>query len=250
MSAASPRRIGVAWDASASRLRADRAREKELLQGLLSRLGEVDVDVVVFRDVPEPPRTFRVRGGRAQDLLDHLGAVPCDGGTGLGAVRFPAGAAYHLLFSDGLGSVGPDLPERPDAPVYALSGDPRADHAVLRAIAEGSGGVYFNLSRHADAEVVAAIGRPVFQYLSAEAAAGAIADVEPGRPQPVHGRFTLAGRLLAPQARLTVQYGAPGGPFVSRTFGAAPVRRSRGAGGDDVGAEARGRPVRARRPPS
>ena len=48
---------------------------------------------------------------------------------------FPSDASYSLLFSDGLSTVGGGATNGPSHPVFVLSGDPRADHARLRAVA-------------------------------------------------------------------------------------------------------------------
>jgi hypothetical protein len=43
----------------------------------LRRAGDIDVDVVVFRNVPEMPRSFAVRGGQAKPLLAFLEGIVC-----------------------------------------------------------------------------------------------------------------------------------------------------------------------------
>ena len=85
--------------------------------------------------------------GEADALVAYLREQPCDGATNLAALRFPADVAYTLLFSDGLSTVGGGANDGPVHPVFVLSGDPRADHARLRAMAQRTGGAYFNLQR-------------------------------------------------------------------------------------------------------
>ncbi len=77
--AGGPRRAGVFWDASLSRQQADKRRELAVLDGWLKRVGDVDLDVVVFRNVPEAPRAFAVRGGDASAALDFLRGLAYDG---------------------------------------------------------------------------------------------------------------------------------------------------------------------------
>lgn len=206
-----PRRIGVLWDASLSRCDTDTTRELDLLAAHVRRLRDVTVDVVVFRNVADERRTFPVRGGDATALLAHLREQPCDGGTQFPAAAFSTDAAYVLLFSDGLTTLGRTDGEWASRPVYALSGDARADHARLRWLAERSGGVYLNLQRLTDAEAESRLGRPAYSLIAVEADAAAITDVEPTGVQPVFGgRVRVTGRLIAPEARLTLRYGMPG----------------------------------------
>lgn len=217
-------RIAVVWDASLSRREADLERDLNLLAAHVRGLGDVEVDVLVFRDVPSAVKRFAIRGGDASALLTHLREEPYDGATNLAALRIPDEASYALLFSDGLSTIGAGDPV-PSRPAYVLSGDPRADHGRLRSLAERSGGAYFNLQRYADADVLAQLGRPVFSLLGVEASETEIADLEPAGAQAVSGgRVRVAGRLLAAQARLTLRYGLPGSkPTEVRTV---TIRRS------------------------
>jgi hypothetical protein len=235
--AASPlagRRVGVVWDASLSRRGADLRRERATLAEALRRAGNVDVDLVVLRDVAEAPRSFTVRGGDAGALLRFLSALPYDGGTDLGALRLvrnraslargksngaaaPDYAAW-LVFSDGLGSLGtaPANASSP-VPVWAFSADPRANHALLRRLAERStGGAYVNLTRLHDVRAAASViaARP-FSLLRISPVSGRVADVYPAGAHPVTGRPLVTGRLLSDTATLALNYGYAGSGRVS-----------------------------------
>jgi hypothetical protein len=206
-----PTRVGILWDASSSRRDADRERDLRLLAAHLERLGNVEADVVVFRDVPAPVHRFTIRQGNASALLADLRDQPYDGATNLAAVRFPEDVEYSLLFSDGLSTIGGGDARVPARPVYALSGDATADHARLRALAERSGGAYFNLQRHADNDVLARLGHPVFSLLGVDADATHVADLEPAGARAVSGGpVRVTGRLLGSEARLALRYGLPG----------------------------------------
>jgi hypothetical protein len=201
------RRAGIFWDASLSREAADHASELALLDGWLRRVRDIDVDVVVFRDVAEAPRAFSVRGGDGRAVREMLEGLVYDGGTNLGALRFEAGHDYDLLFTDGLGTLGPDAPPVPEVPLHAVSADVRANHALLDDIARRSGGAYLSLQRLGVAEAVESIGARGFSFLSAQSAPAAVADLTPAGRRRVQGRDVVAGRLLADEATLTLRYG-------------------------------------------
>jgi tetratricopeptide (TPR) repeat protein len=221
--AAKPQRIGILWDASMSRQDADKTREIELLAKLVSQLGDATVDVVNFRNMVEAPRTFSIQNGKADDLLRAINATIYDGGTNLGATRMPrnygeldghgriAGKvldyAYWLLFTDGNGDLGDPMPPKAGAPVYAVSNDDHANHTLLRYLAQQSGGAYLNLKRMSNEQALDAIGRPPFAFISADYQKDEISDLSPSVSMPVQGRMTLAGKLLAPEAKITLNFG-------------------------------------------
>ncbi len=211
-----PSLIAVLWDASLSRERADRVRDLRLLAAHLARLGDVTVRAVVFRNVPDAPRDFTIRRGNAAALIDYLRGQPCDGATNLAAIAQPANVEYALLFTDGLWTLGSRPSWMATRPLYAISGSSDADHALLSSLAVASGGAHINLQRHSDSQALDRIGRPVFSLLGVEATTG-VADIEPRGAQPVAGRVTIAGRLLAPAATLRLRYGVAGGDEVVKT---------------------------------
>jgi tetratricopeptide (TPR) repeat protein len=227
-----PRRIGIAWDASFSRAEADRGRDLGIIAAHLARLGSVEVEAIVFRNVPDAPRRFSITNGKADELLTYLREQPCDGATNFIAVHFPRDVSYSLLFSDGLATVGGGANDGPVHPVFVLSGDPRADHARLRAMAQRTGGAYFNLQRTTDADVLPQLGKPVLSLVSVDVDRNAVADLEPSGAQAVTGgRVRIAGRLLVPNARMTLGYGLPGQPpLETRTIALERPRSSKATG--------------------
>jgi Ca-activated chloride channel homolog len=219
-SARPPSRVTVLWDASGSRAAHDPSLELAALQACLSswKDASVAVDVVLFRNAAAPAKSFTVSGGDAGSVLAELRAAVHDGGTQMAAISAAAGAPVpdlYLLFGDGLSNFGGHEPAGLEAPLYAFSAAPEANHAFLRSLARRTGGDYFNLSRISPQDAAAAVGRPAFVTLEAREPQGAAADVLPGAGEPVRGRITLAGRLLRPDAALTLRYGVAGGELAS-----------------------------------
>jgi Ca-activated chloride channel homolog len=213
---AAARRVGLYWDASLSREGRDREAELRAVERWLQGAGALDVDVVVFRNETEPAHSFAVRGGDAGALLSFLRGTPCDGGTRLGSLRFAPGHDYDVLVSDGLDDLGGELPDT-RTPLYVLNADSRANHALLDHLARGSGGTYVNLQETTVDDAAAAIGAPVARLLAVEFDPRQVADVRPPAPSALRGRLTVSGRLLAPEATLTLRYGV-GGETRSRTY--------------------------------
>ena len=217
------RHIVLYWDASGSRA-GDHTRELKLLEGYFAsrRSGPaIRVDLVLLRNEAGPPKMFTISGGDARGLIDEIRQVQYDGATQLGAIASLPGSVppdLYLVFSDGISNFGRDEPGRMNAPIYTFSSDPKADHAFLRYLAMTTGGQYFNLATQGNEAVIAALGRPIYSFLSAEADGQQATALFPAMCQPVSDRFTLAGKLTGDQATVTLRYGYQGQTPQTRTF--------------------------------
>jgi Ca-activated chloride channel family protein len=222
---AQPGRIGIAWDASLSRGGIDHAKEFELIKAHLAALGDVGLELTVFRNTAEPTKGFLIQKGDASELIKYLSALAYDGGTNLSAValtkdtpaepginqaKTPPAIAYYLLFTDGLSNLGPDLPAKVEVPVYAISNDPRSNHNLLRRLSTTSGGQYINLQTLTAEQAVGSLIDSPFSLISIDSNPKEVDDLYPRLPQPVQGRVTVAGRLLARTAKITLNYGRNG----------------------------------------
>ena len=204
---ANPRSITILWDSSLSRAGADKDRELKLLAGFLKQCNGTQVDVTRFSNSAEPPRSFKIKGDGDDGLIQFLKATTYDGATDLSKLPIPPGVEYALLFSDGNGNLGPAMPAKLPVPVYTISSDSRANHAILAAIGERSGGAYANLTRMDDPQALTLIGRQPYALLSVKVDEGEVSDIVPSHPQPVIGRVVIAGKLASPTAKLTLNYG-------------------------------------------
>jgi len=207
--------VTLFWDASGSRGGRDHQRELALLKSWFARYAgqALTVNLVPFRNALAPAQRFVVGGGDASRLLAAIGALHYDGGTQMGCLtNFPApspGGCY-LLFTDGLGNFGQSEPPVLDAPLYIFSDDSTLDQPFLRHLAEQSNGVFFPLRQMTDSQVLAGLLERPFSFLRGEAAASEVADLCPPTAHPIHGRFTMVGKLTGAQSRLVLNYGAAG----------------------------------------
>ena len=207
-----PRYITILWDASASMGKSTHQQELELLKAYFLSLNtkEIPVDLIFFHYQREKPRHFRVRKDNIDALIRAIVETRYDGGTSLAALTAPKDEPipdFYLLFSDGRNNFGKDESPVFKAPVYAFSGSALANHAFLRGAAQQSGGRYFNLNQPDRDTVLKQIGRSPYSFISVTVQEGVIVGTFPHDPQPVSGRFSLAGILTTPQARLTLNYG-------------------------------------------
>ena len=228
--AGSPRRIALYWDASLSRSKVSHAAELRLLSQYLNRLRRpVEVSLVAFRNVADRARRFRLPAQK-KALIRALRTMRYDGGTQVGAVQRLRGRFdLVLFFSDGLSNFGVEKPPALGAPVYTINTATSANHAFLRYLALRSGGAYLNLKRIDVKTALGSIGAETFSFISAHATGAATRSLYPKLRAPVQGAFTLAGRLTAPVAKVTLNYGVGSRVTLRRTF---TIRRKDARKGD------------------
>ncbi|MBK8727612.1 MAG: carboxypeptidase regulatory-like domain-containing protein [Holophagaceae bacterium] len=220
-----PRRLLVVWDASASAVRRDLARERKLLADYLRRLETASVEVAVVRNETEAPRSFQVVSGKAPDLLAFLEALPLDGGTRLDSIHLGAQTADEvLLFTDGLANLGEGDPEFPDAPLVAVNSAPLAHHGRLRHLAEDRAGEYLNLQEMKDREALEALLTRPLAFLGFDGAPGDVHEAYPAKGAVVRGTFSLAGLQSSETSRITLRFGYGQRTVLTRELVLDPAR--------------------------
>ena len=203
-----PRRVAVLWDASGSRQ--DVNAELAVLEALAATWQQVVFDVRLLRDVSDPEvHSFATESGDCTALRTFLEELAYDGGTHLAGVEFGQLPHPHddawLLFSDGLNTVGKGLAQGTHPRIFAITGQPQCDGALLGQLAERSGGAYFNLLKTEPAKAAVAIAS-WNDALRLERAT----DCEDVHVFVDGGRLTIVGRLTA--ATGSVQLTGPGAP--------------------------------------
>ncbi len=203
-----PKKLLIAWDASASASNRDRSKELELLDRYFKRIGTCSVDLVIFRNVPETPRSFTVKNGDWKALRESIEGAPLDGGTALGALDLSGSRCDEaLLFSDGVNTFGPATPKLPPCPVLAINTALTAQHDRLRFLAESTGGEYLNLSAQTAEQGAESLKTQALAFLRATYEPGAVQELYPSAGALVRGSFGIAGKLSKDRARITLHFG-------------------------------------------
>jgi tetratricopeptide (TPR) repeat protein len=205
-----PKRIAIIWDASNSRAKEDHSAELKVLEKYFSQypIGNIKVDLFFLRNDLSKPKKI----SKLSNLIKELKNVTYDGGTQLGALSskyLSKNHDYYFLFSDGISNFGHEFPDKINAPLYVFSAAVGSNHIFLEHLANSSGGEYFNLNRLTSDQVLANIGKPAFIFISAKID-GKTEEVYPKTGQPIHGRFTLSGKLISDRATITLNYGVGG----------------------------------------
>ncbi len=201
-----PARVGLLWDSSMSGARRAHALEFALLDAYFRAAGDVEVQLLRLRDVPEDAGTFRVSGGDWQALRTELEATVYDGASAAGGWTPDPGTTEFLLFSDGLFNYGADaFPGfAPSQRLFAVQAGVAGDSTRLAALAEARAGraILLRDSTQLDAARNALLqDTPRLLRLSGTG----VSDLVAASPYPGHGLLRIAGRLTETQARVTVQ---------------------------------------------
>lgn len=192
-----PARIGVVWDASGSR--SEHAKELELLAQLAQHWPHTTGQLIVLREKPENPVAF----SSLSQLLELVGQTPCDGASGLSHLRLEADVDAWLVFSDGLDTVRPGLPESSGQQIFTITSQAAHNGNLLRLLAEGNQGIFLNLNRWQVAEAVSALTsvRQVSPNLECQGG-------QQLHRSPSQGRLQLLGRLTVENPRALVTTGS------------------------------------------
>jgi len=205
-----PRVVSLVWDASASGARRDHGREFALLEAYFAKARQIEVRLVRVRDAAEPVQRFDVKGGDWRALRAALDTMVYDGATDLGAFVPEADAGEVLLFSDGLSNFGAQrFAAGRQQPVFAINAALRADSARLRAIAEGSGGRYIDLTSDAAPAAAEKLLRASTRVVALES--DGATQLVAASIHPSDGALTLAGELTEAATQLRVIVMQPDG---------------------------------------
>lgn len=191
-----PQRLGVVWDASGSR--AEHAKELDLLRQLAQHWPHTSGELILLREKPEAATPFQ----SLAELAERLSQEPCDGASGLSQLQLNAQVDAWLLFSDGLDTVLPGLPEAGAQPVFAITSQPVHNSNLLHLVAEQSQGRFFNLNRWQLPDVLAALTSVTRTSPSLDCQGG-----EAVHRNASQGRLQLLGRLSPAQPRALVTTG-------------------------------------------
>ena len=136
-----PKKIGLIWDASASARNRNLDKELTVLEKYFSKIGDLKVTLVVFRNELEKPREFSIKKGNCKKLVEVLREMPNDGATQLGVLDLTKYACEEFLFStDGVSNFGQSELVHGKSPIYILNSSPVAEHAYLRYLSQATAG--------------------------------------------------------------------------------------------------------------
>ena len=206
-----PKRIGLIWDASASARNRNLEKELTVLENYFSKIGNLTVTLVVFRNELEKPREFNIPKGDWKKLAEVLRELPNDGATQLGVVDLTKYACDEFLLStDGVSNFGQSELLQGKSPIYTLNSSPVAEHAYLGYLSQATSGSYLNLVNLTNEEALAKLASVPYSFLGIKQTGEGVSETYPRTAVPVDGSFSLAGMLKGKSTELTLEFGSGG----------------------------------------
>ena len=211
---ATPKEIGLLWDASHSATNRDRAKEFAFLDAYFKALKNVKVVFSSFNIRTDKTLTFEVKNGNWQALKSHLENLPYDGATDGNAINFSLKADELLLFSDGIFNFGSkdfsvnDVVKQAKTPVTVVNASAVANTPKMQYLANATGGSFIDLTTLTTEQALKVAQTVPFQLLDIEVKNGKIANIFPQKGTAISkGNFTLAGELQTKEASLVLSFG-------------------------------------------
>ncbi|HBD94226.1 MAG: hypothetical protein A2015_02675 [Spirochaetes bacterium GWF1_31_7] len=203
-----PSTITLFWDASGSGINREIKRETTLLDGYFKEIGNVAIQLIIFRNEVETSENYTIKSGNSQVLRKRLENIEYDGATQLGCLDLTKYKADECIIStDGVGNFGKKEIILSNSPVYILNSNNTANHSYLNFIAQQTGGAYINLKKHTDSEAINLLSHQLYSFIKAEYDTKAITEVYPAIKTPVTHDFSLSGILQKPSALITLHFG-------------------------------------------
>ena len=203
-----PRRITLLWDKSHSAQARNLTKELAVLEAYFRKIGNLTVELVSFNIKAANSEVFEISNGNWTALKSALETMFYDGGTSLGCLDFTKYKSDEiLLFSDGVSTFGGNEPKLSQTPVYTLNSGLSADLAYLTYIAQHNGGLYIDLNKLTNEEVLTKLTGNNYQFISAQIVSGNVSDIYPSKPCQFNNTFSAAGVMKGKSAKLILNFG-------------------------------------------
>ncbi len=203
----SPSTIALLWDVSGSAVNRKLEKEISLLKEYLSKLGNVTITLIPFRNKLQKAETFIINNGNGDELIKRLKKLDYDGGTQLGSINLKNDKSEQvLLFTDGVATFGQKEIITGSSPIAIINSSATAEHSYLKFVAEQTNGVYLNLESISSEEAVRSLLFSPLHFVSATYNRNEISDVYHSSGSNRNG-FSIAGKLRSASAEITLNFG-------------------------------------------
>jgi len=130
--------------------------------------------------------------------------------------------AFFVMFSDGMSTIGEELPKKFHAPIYTFCSESLAHFTLLKLWAKNSGGDFFNLMDIPEGKweaIVNGLGKPAFGFISAVFGEN-FTEVYPSLPTSVPGgNFKISGYINAePKTAISISLNFGYGSTINETL--------------------------------
>jgi len=203
-----PKKIVLFWDVSTSAAEKDIEKELAVLDAYIKKIGDLEVELVVFSNEVHEKEKFEIRGGICTQLLAKIKNLTYDGGTQLGTVNLNDYPCDEVIIStDGISNFGKKEVFLSGTPVFVLNSSLNAEHSYLKYITQRTAGVYINLNVLTVDQAVNLFTSQPFTFISADFDGNEISEIYPSMPTIVQRDFSISGILKKDQAGIILNFG-------------------------------------------
>jgi len=188
-----PKTINLYWDISLSMTERDFEKEKAFINSYLKHLNNVKVNLITFSNTIKLQKTFNIKNGKSDDLLNTLKQVVYDGGTNYNSLlSVNKNTDAILLFSDGIATLS-ELNFTQKTPVFIINSIVKTNHNILNNISEISNGAYIDLNTTSNTEALKLTKNEPFKFLGFTSYSKNI-EVYPMPGISVNSDFSITGK--------------------------------------------------------
>jgi tetratricopeptide (TPR) repeat protein len=211
--------LAIIWDVSLSGAQRDLKRELEALSVIFAEKKNADVHLYFLNNrfskiVNKNANggTYRVAGGKWDELKKTLETAVFDGGTDFSQIKLDSVAGNEILFfSDGISTLSDadflkGANPKTKRPIHCVVSAVKADYSVMRLIAGRTNGKFVNINALSAESLKSELLNETPQFLGT-ARGDAVREIYPGIATPIRGDFSLAGISDANGAELTLLFG-------------------------------------------
>lgn len=202
--ASQPKKIGIIWDNSLSRLNADVRKEKEFLRQYFLINKNVEVEFAQINIQFRKIKKFKISNGDIKELFKLIDHIQYDGGTDFSKFQ-EMNVDEYLLFSDGLSTFG-DLNLTIQNRVHTIVSNPVADFSQLKYLSDQTGGRFINLNETKISTALKTLTNKPYRFLGITYNDD-ISELYPSQTACSDGFITLVGKTKNPDANLELNFG-------------------------------------------
>ena len=205
---AKPNKLTVIWDESASGIKRNVKREIEILERYVKWADNPQIKLVTFSNTMHLEKTYAVKNGNCEQLIQQLRNSNFDGATNFGAIDFNKYESDEiLLFSDGVSNFGSELLDNFKNKIIAINTSNTSDHNLLNKIANSSNGKYINASLFTDNKITEILQTEQKHFLGAVYDSERIYDLYHDLGTSSGGVFSCAGKTEGATNTITLNFG-------------------------------------------
>lgn len=220
-----PITIGIIWDNSLSRTKANIQKEKDFLSQYLQWNKNVTIELATINLYFKRHKTIHILNGNTKELFQWIDQLTYDGGTDFSKLS-DLKVKECFLFTDGFSNLG-SVTKKYEYPVHSIISNPSADYNTLRYLSNNSKGTLLDLNVNTLAESVNKLKETSLFFVGLSMTKG-LKEVYPSAQEVTGTHITVTGKMSQINTQTTAIFESQNGTryMVPVSFSTANVTNS------------------------